>query len=158
MVRSLIYQLYVASQAAREPIESRFADGMDSPSLLDLLQSLWNMLSGCKRNVYLIVDALDECDLLREELLGWVAGFDRSRPQNTRLLVTSRVEADINSTIGPAGIMGDRVALQSSSINEDIRNYIRERIQKDGGFRRWRQRPDVQKDIESHLMEKSDGM
>jgi hypothetical protein len=52
----------------------------------------------------------------------------------------------------------DIVPIQSSLISNDILAYIRTRVSEDEGLKRWRNRPDVQNEIKTQLMEKANGM
>ena len=47
--------------------------------------------------------------------------------------------------------------IQSSTIADDIRAYIRARVGEDT-LKRWQNRPDIQQEIKARLMEKADGV
>jgi len=52
----------------------------------------------------------------------------------------------------------DVVPIQSSLITDDIRAYVHTRVRGDEDLKRWRNRPVIQDEIETRLMEKADGM
>lgn len=114
------------------------------------------------KEVWLVVDALDECRTRRgpwtEGLLSWIREVLNSEQRNVHLLITSRPEQDIKSKIMEFARIGDVVHIQSSLITNDIRAYIRTRVRDDNGLKRWRSQPEVQNEIETRLVEKADGM
>jgi hypothetical protein len=114
------------------------------------------------KEAWLVLDALDECSTRRgpstEGLLSWIREVLNSEQRNVHLLVTSRPEQDIKSGIMDFAYIDDIVPIQSSLISDDIRAYVRTRVREDKGFKRWRQRPDIQEEIETRVMKKADGM
>jgi ankyrin repeat protein len=98
--------------------------------ILDLLE-----LSG---DAYIIVDALDECvpQGLRSRVikfLGWLSCADRG---NTRILVTSRREPDIEEAIKALTMTKHTVPLHVEEINRDIKKHLENHLQMDT-FKRW---------------------
>ena len=164
MVRSLISQLYYKYLDTSQELESLFSscdDGHRQPTSGSLYKVLLYMIEQVKE-VWLVLDALDECGTRRgpptEGLLSWIREVLSSEQRNVHLLVTSRPEHDIEF-----GIMGfahndDIVPIRSSLISDDIRAYVRTRIREDSSLKRWRSHPEVRNEIETRLMEKADGM
>ncbi len=107
--------------------------------------------------VFIILDALDECkerrELLQEieQITGWKTG-------KLYLLATSRHENDIEESLGVLLEEEGRICIQSALVDDDIREYIHERIHTDPGLKRWRNHPHVQQEIEASLMGKAAGM
>jgi hypothetical protein len=105
--------------------------------------------------VFLLIDALDECNE-RDELLstlnliaGWRLGM--------HILVTSRRESDIVETLSQIG--PNNVSIQSTLVNNDIRAYVQERLNNDPKLRRhWKKNELIRDEIETTLMEKAGGM
>ena len=164
MVRSLISQLYYKYLGASQELDSLFSsceDGRRQPTSGLLCKVLLHMIEQVKE-VWLVLDALDECSTRRgpstEGLLSWIREILNSEQRNVHLLVTSRPEQDIKSRISEFASNGDMLRIQSDLISEDIRAYVRARIREDEGLKRWRNRPDVQDEIETRLVEKVDGM
>jgi mRNA degradation ribonuclease J1/J2 len=112
------------------------------------------------KEVWIVLDALDECRTRKgsptEGLLSWIRDLS-SKQRNVHLLVTSRPEHDIQSTISEFAHNDDKVPIQGDLITEDIRAYVRTKVRQDG-LKRWQSQPEVQDEIESRLMEKADGM
>lgn len=73
------------------------------------------------------------------------------------ILVTSREEKDIEESLSKFMNNKDRIRVQSALIEEDIRAYVRSRIRNGHELKKW-QKPEVQNEIETVLMEKANGM
>jgi hypothetical protein len=74
------------------------------------------------------------------------------------ILATSRREKDIEESLDPLVNDQKKVCIQSVLVNDDIRAYIRKRLQNDQRLKRWRNKPEVLQEIEMKLMGKADGM
>jgi hypothetical protein len=106
---------------------------------------------------FIILDALDECndrmELLTniEEMVGW-------NEEKLHMLATSRRERDIEERL--EHILGEeeRICIQSVLVNADIRAYVHDRLQTDRSLKRWHKIPEVQKEIETELANKANGM
>lgn len=158
-LRSLIHQLYTLNKVSRQGLDAMFSthnDGRKSLSTESMLNVFLNMILA-SQEVYIILDALDECDS-RVDLLRWLKGFMQTLPDHGHMLVTSRYEADITSALESDNAVSKVIALHSGRIYEDIRAYVHYSIREDDRFKRWRDRVDVQKEIEKCLTEKADGM
>jgi len=114
------------------------------------------------KEVWLVLDALDECStrkgLSTEGILSWIREVLNSEQRNVHVLVTSRLERDIESGLMKFAYNDDVVPIQSSLITDDIRAYVHTRVRGDEDLKRWRNRPVIQDEIETRLMEKADGM
>jgi hypothetical protein len=164
MIRSLINQLYYKREDARKQLDSLFSsheNGSRQPTTGSLCTSFLHMISQIGE-VWIILDALDECHTRKrtqtEGLLPWIKDIVSSKLTNVSLLVTSRREQDIESAISEWAHDKDLIPIQSDLVTDDIRAYVRTRVREDGGLKRWRSRPDIQEEIETELMEKTDGM
>lgn len=51
-----------------------------------------------------------------------------------------------------------KICIQSVLVKDDIRAYVKYRLQTDRGLKRWRKEFDVQQEIENMLVDKADGM
>ena len=111
--------------------------------------------------VWIVLDALDECQMQKgyqaEGILSWIGNLQSSR-MGLHLLVTSRPEQVIKSTIEKWACNEDIIPIQSSLVNGDICAYIHARVREYPGLHRWKSRPEVQSEIEAALIEKADGM
>lgn len=163
VVLSLIFQLYSKCKDTQGLLES-FISACEvtqkTPTPAKLCEVFFQMIAQTKE-VYIILDALDECVTRKgpEGLLSWIQRLLRWKEKNVHLLVTSRPEHDIvlelrNLTQGDENM----VNLKSDLINNDIRSYIHNRVREDNGLTRWKSRPDVLDEVEMRLMEKANGM
>jgi hypothetical protein len=164
MIRALISQLYYKRIETSQQLDTLFSscgDGRRQPTCRLLCEAFLHMIEQVKE-VWLVLDALDECRTRKgpstEGLLSWIREVLNSERGNVHLLVTSRPEQDIESEIMEFAHIDDVVPIQSSLITNDIRAYVRTRVREDNGLKRWRSQPEVQNEIETRLMEKTDGM
>jgi hypothetical protein len=114
------------------------------------------------KEVWVVVDALDECSTRKgrptEGLLLWIRDLLNVGQRNSHLLVTSRPEQDIKSGLSGLAYDEDIVPIQSDLISDDIRRYIHTRVREGDDLKRWRDRPDIQDEIETRLIQKANGM
>lgn len=156
MIKSLIIQLLRLGHALPSAMEKLMMSGTTTsqPSiyvLLDYLQQMTQTAKGC----YIILDALDECRD-RSELLSTVTqmiGWEKAH-----ILFTSREDADIKDALERSVERDATIPFRSENVDEDIRFYLRRKLLRDPGFRRWRTKPAVLRDIETKLTDKSRGM
>ena len=106
---------------------------------------------------YIILDALDEC-MDRQELLNSIEEIQGWEISQLHLLLISRRLKDIEDILVSITDLHDRVSIQSSLVDEDIRLYIQEMLENDRRLKRWRHKPLVQEEIKATLMGKADGM
>jgi hypothetical protein len=164
MARSLAYQLYTQDKNFQQLLDSLLKacdDGYRKPTAEQLLGPIMDASLAADRNVYLILDALDECTVPRQELLAWIEKVAECTSQKIHLLVTSRKEPDIDSILGRTDLMDQCIALQTGVIDDDIRAYVIHRLRTDDGFKRWEHREDtedIRQMIQSSLMRISGGM
>ncbi|KAK5188816.1 hypothetical protein LTR92_011178 [Exophiala xenobiotica] len=77
---------------------------------------------------YVILDALDECTD-REELLPFIREVTASKLQDLHIMATSRWEKDIEDELSP--VADHNINIQSAIVDEDIPDYIRDRLATD---------------------------
>jgi hypothetical protein len=159
MLRSLVCQL--SRQAADVPASldalfSSHEDGKRQPSLDALLQVARQTMQQLPQ-VYVMLDALDECaqraDLmvLLEAMAGW-------QLPNVHLIVTSRQERDIESSLEGFLDPQNSICLQSEIVDKDIQQYVRQRLSDDKGLSKWGKDVALRHEIESAMMQGSKGM
>lgn len=157
MIRSLILQLSADTATLPRPLGLLYTScvkGQRQPTTEALLEILRELVED-HQSVFLLIDALDECNE-RDELLstlnliaGWRLGM--------HILVTSRRESDIVETLSQIG--PNNVSIQSTLVNNDIRAYVQERLNNDPKLRRhWKKNELIRDEIETTLMEKAGGM
>lgn len=157
MLRSLITQLYRQRKETRFHLDKlwrSFGEGSKQPTVESLEKAFRGMIDDTK-DVKLVLDALDESQT-RDDLLEWLQAVFQST--NVRLIVTSRREGDIEAAFTAVAQPEDVVPIQRSDVNKDIGAYVCHKVRNDPKLKRWRSFPDVQKEIESALMQKADGM
>jgi hypothetical protein len=164
MVRSLINQLYYTSKDTQKPVDDLYSvceSGQSQPDLQSLCKVFSKMVEQ-SQEINIVLDALDEYTTRsgssREILFKWIRACLGSKKGNLHLLVTSRPEEDIRRGLRDPLRLGSVVDLLHDAISHDIYHYISARVEASVELERWRSRPDVQIEIEFHLMAKAAGM
>jgi hypothetical protein len=164
MLRSLIVQLCGRRPDTPKPLLDlrRFRDVNHQPDLKSLETTLRACVQDFK-NVYLIIDALDECpvaDNERERLLNVLGCAVRSGLPNLHVLCTSRPESDIEAKFGPlfSRTAAKILDLQKrrKEVSQDILTYIGQKIEESSKFRSWPL--NIKEEVKSVLMQKANGM
>ncbi|KAH6646793.1 hypothetical protein BKA67DRAFT_611497, partial [Truncatella angustata] len=161
VIRSLIIQMYYRNKDAQKHLNSLYStcrDGKDQPSFDSLQKAFTNMIHEL-REVWIVLDALDECTP-RIELLSWMQDLAQNyQPlSNVHILITSRPEQDIKSAIERHADNEQMIAIRDDLLEADIRNYVQARVREHEGLKRWQGRSDIQDRIEASLLDKADGM
>ncbi|KAF2250795.1 hypothetical protein BU26DRAFT_517582 [Trematosphaeria pertusa] len=159
MLRSLIWQLSRQSGKIPTSLNDLFSScesGQQQPSA-DALQEVLRLMIPELPQAYVVLDALDECAQRAElmETLEIIAGW---RLQNLHLLVTSRRERAIESTLEEIVDDQRRICLQSALVDKDIQRYIRQRLATDKTLQKWTKDDGVRQEIESVLRDGANGM
>lgn len=161
-LRSLICQIYYQNDNAKKHIDSLYSSpylrGKEQPRF-ESLQKIFTEMIDSLEEVWIVLDALDECTP-RDELLAWLRSVNQniSIKINMHLLVTSRPEQDIESAIKYYASKEQIIAIQNDLLKADIRNYVQARVREHKGLSRWRGHKEIQDNIEASLLEKADGM
>jgi hypothetical protein len=159
MVRSLISQLSeqcIKMPLALEALYSSSDKGNREPSFDALMNVLQQMLQEFPQS-YLILDALDECGD-RAELLSILKQMAGWQLKEMRVLVTSRQEGDIKSSLEDIVNRECIICLQHQVVDKDIQTYVHQRLSDDKGLKKWQQDAEIRREIETTLMEGSHGM
>jgi hypothetical protein len=163
LLSSVLFQLCNQSDSYY-PVLSTFysahLDGAQSPSDDALVQCLRDLLNlPGQAPVYLIIDALDECDNKsalsspRMMILTHLEDLIKSQFPSLRICITSRSEADIQPILGP-------LSCYSVSLHEkkgqkvDMQNYIKAFV--DTKMKTWK--PEDKQLVVEVLTERADGM
>jgi hypothetical protein len=165
VIRALISQLYHKRKDTQKLLDSLFSsydNGRSQPTCESLCKVFLQMVNQAQE-IYIVLDALDECRTrkgpLSEGLLAWIQSLLDLEQRSVHLLVTSRPEHDIELVLRSlAQSEEDIVPIQSELIDDDIRSYVHTRVRQGNGLKRWQSRLDVLHEIETQLMEKSNGM
>jgi hypothetical protein len=159
MLRSLLRQLLQRSVTIPKDVDALFSscdNGQRQPSVHDLL-GVTQQAAQVFTQVYIVIDALDECTQ-RSELMGMLESVVRWKPNNLHLLITSRKERDIESSLGIYLKEEDTVCLQSDIVDKDIQRYIQQRLSSDEDLAKWEKDVDIRQEIEAALMGGARGM
>jgi hypothetical protein len=159
MLRSLVCQLLQSSVMTQRGLDALFSsceNGYRQPSLHALLEVTQQMMQEFT-HVYIVLDALDECTQRLEltELLKTMAGWQL---QNLHLLMTSRKERDIESSLEDYVDKEDTICLQSDIVDKDIQRYVQQRLSDDKSLVKWEKDAAIRQEIEDALMGGACGM
>lgn len=159
IVRSLICQL--SHQCVRIPtsLDTLFSsceNGHRQPSLHALLEVLQQMMQEFP-HVYIVFDALDECSE-RAELTDILETMTAWQLQNSHILLTSRIERDIESSLETFIRQQNIVCLQSELMDRDIQKYVQQRLSEDKQLNKWGKDLVLRQEIEAALMKGAHGM
>ncbi|PNP78935.1 hypothetical protein FNYG_07800 [Fusarium nygamai] len=159
---SLMSQLYYSCQASRHPITSLYSQcgrGRSEPNTEQLKSTLREMLS-LAGEVFIVIDALDEYrnrSIQRHELFAWIESFG-IEPVNTHLLVTSRPEHDIKTSLETWANPESIISLETDIVGRDISEYVRDVVTNSTSFRRWHGHTSTLDAIVDALTTKADGV
>lgn len=156
MLRSLLKQLFDRGKRTSDVLPEIYGDGNQQPSSDQLLSSVGN-ISREFRDVFIALDALDECEEL-EAVFDVLEEMERWTDSNVHLVFTSRETKDIKEFVDGLEMKKSMIRLSAAVVKQDIRMYIRDRLRTDRNLKRWRSHPKVQEEIEESLVNKSDGM
>ena len=150
-LRSIIQQLIErsADTASLQALLKAYA--MGTPPIQEFLDVLKSILCRHER-VYIVVDALDECTD-QEELFDLLKSIRDWKLECLSILVTSRDEPDIRECVLPTP--KQEIRLQNSAIDNDVRLFIAETLQKDKRLQDW---SDIFSEIEEALTNGAHGM
>lgn len=159
MLRSLVNQLYQGQLDTRGALDQSWeshGEGNQQIPRTSLEDVLLAMLSKVN-DVSIVLDALDE-STARSDLLSWLRGILEAKSFSCRILVTARREEDIESALRRWTRPEDSMSIRKSDTEGDIREYVKHTVRNSEELDRWRERPDVQNEIEMELVRKADGM
>ncbi|KAF5591594.1 ankyrin repeat [Fusarium subglutinans] len=160
ILRSLINQLYRSRQESRSPIDalySKCGDGSSQATVGQLRYAFRDMLSS-PGDIYIVIDALDEYrnrSTQRDELLSWIESLCNGEFK-THLLVTSRPEHDVKTSIETWADPYSIICLETENISRDISDYIRQVVTNSTSLRRWHEHTAIQDEIINSLTAKAD--
>lgn len=133
-------------------------DRPDTQTLEEMLVTSTSSFS----NVYVVIDALDECPLLndqRENLLKSLGRILENASNNLHIFLTSRKEQDIDKKLRPFLFPPSRIEIDllahQETLNRDIRHYIDQKLAT-GDFDSWPE--SVKEEVKQSLVEKADCM
>ena len=135
----------------------RCNDGNQTPTLKDLLAALKGSLEEFE-DVYMIVDAVDECpkdNNEREDLLRTLKSIHGWANSNLHLLTTSRRETDIESALAPLLCL-PAIPIGSAQVDADIKVYVKSELETLSKEKRWPS--DLAIEVEETILRGATGM
>ncbi|OSS53663.1 hypothetical protein B5807_01251 [Epicoccum nigrum] len=159
MLRLLLSQLLQRSFMIPKGVDALFSssdNGQRQPPLHALLEVTPQVMQQFT-HAYIVLDALDECTQRQElmDMLETVAGWQLD---NMHLLMTSRKERDLESSLESYVEEGDTVCLQRDVVDRDIQRYVQQRLSDDKKLAKWNKDAAVRQEIEDALMQGARGM
>jgi len=157
MVRSLIAQFLEAGPS--NELKSLYSDcckGKQRPNDESLMKILRLQIASFK-SAWIVIDALDECQDVMQ-LLSLIEEIQSWQTSQLHIILTSRWLKDIEDQLESLTDPEHRMKLSSASLNKDTSTYVDERLQNDPKLKKWRDYPNVQREIHSRLLKKADGM
>ena len=102
------------------------------------LKTLLSLLVRDLEDVFIVIDALDECPkgYERGELLQLIRDIKSWSLPNLHLLSTSRQEPDIEDELTPL-LTSAAIPIQGSEVESDIKLYIASELATDSKLRKW---------------------
>jgi len=134
IVRSMIRQLCGAEleiPMVVKALHRKCSDKNYTPTLEELISTLYSIIETLNKDVFIIVDALDEFpefqgSLRRSELLKLLSQLVARNFKNLHMLMTSRDELDIREALG--NLASQIISLQTSVVDPDIRALVSSRL------------------------------
>ena len=155
LLGSLLFQLSTQSAAAHDALLNLYRKCQKmqvEPDKIDLY-SLLDQIMDVAESAYVVIDALDECTE-RDELLGITAKLIRRPKNNLFMLMTSRLEQDIEQSL--ESLVTHQIAIDRGVVDRDIRLLIQDQMTHNPRFRKWNS--SHKQRIEDALMKKANGM
>ncbi|EMD65035.1 hypothetical protein COCSADRAFT_317254 [Bipolaris sorokiniana ND90Pr] len=131
-------------------------NGHRRPSLHALLELIPQVIQQFT-HVYVVLDALDECTQ-RQELMHMLEIVVRWQLDNLHLLMTSRKERDIESSLESYIKEEDTICLQKDVVDSDIQRYVQQRLSDDKNLAKWNKDAAIRQEIEAALIHGARGM
>lgn len=159
IVRSFLCQLSQQCTKIPESLDHLYSlceSGQQQPSIDALVDALQSMMQDFPQS-YIMLDALDECTQRadRMQMLETIVGW---KVPSLHLLVTSRRERGIESSLDDLIDGQNRICLQSAVVDKDIQRYVQQRLSDDKRLRKWEKDPSMMGLIETTLVNGANGM
>ncbi|KAE8823749.1 hypothetical protein PTNB73_10123 [Pyrenophora teres f. teres] len=159
MLRSLLYQLLQSSVMIPKGVDALFSsceNGKRQPSLHTLLEVTRQAMEEFT-HVYVILDALDECTQ-RSELMDMLETVAEWQLDNLHLLMTSRKEWDIETSLERYVGEEDAISLQREVVDQDIQRYVQQRLRGKTSLAKWTKDAAISQEVEDALIRGAHGM
>lgn len=158
MIRALVLQLsnqLGGDNTTLTNLHENYRHG--TPPDQALLDCLEKLVRAFQRDVYILIDALDEspqgCKEQRQTVLQVLNDIRAWEEPKLHLLVTSREEVDIRNEL--LAIPGETVTMKNDGIDKDIAAFVAQHLRGNPRFRKWHAHLDR---IEKVLSERANGV
>lgn len=164
MLCSLIKQICARRPITPDPVQSlsQYQVKGHRPDRKTLEDALVATIRGFS-DVYIVLDALDECPQTnneRENLLQCIERIRDHDPENLHLLCTSRRVSDIEDVLGPMGRSPSASIIDlwtcKQAVDRDIAFHIDQRLSMDTHSKKWGK--EIHSEVNAALIAKADGM
>jgi hypothetical protein len=155
LIRSLIRQFsatYGGVPTVLTKLYHSCHDGGSQPSVESLQATLLLILEAFD-DVYIVLDALDEC-AERKDVLKWIKQMTSWRKNKLHLSATSRPEEDIAKHLRL--LDPDHVYIKQDLVGRDVERYINSILYDEDSFEQWGDEINV--DIKNTLLKSAEGM
>jgi hypothetical protein len=155
LIRSLIRQFsthYGGVPAALAKLYHSCHNGGAQPSV-DSLQATLLLILEAFDDVYIVLDALDEC-AEKKDILKWVKETTSWRKSKLHLLATSRVEEDIAKHLRL--LDPNHVYIKQDLVGRDIERYINSILYDEDSFEQWDD--ETKTNVKNTVLESAGGM
>jgi hypothetical protein len=155
LIRSLIRQFSATYGGVPSVLTKLYhsCHGGGSPPSVESLHATLLLILEAFDDVYIVLDALDEC-AESEELLKWIKNMTSWRKGKLHLLGTSRPVEDIAKYL--RSLNPKHVCMMENLITYDIEKYIDSILHQDNAFKHWDS--EVKATIKNKLLENVGGM
>ena len=155
LIRSLIRQFstaYGGVPAVLTKLYHSCHDGGAQPSVESLQATLLLILEAFN-DVYIVLDALDEC-AERKDVLKWIKQTTCWRRSKLHLMATSRPEEDIAKHLRL--LDPDHVYIKQDLVSRDVERYIDSTIDGEDSFEQWGD--EIKANIKNTVLKSAGGM
>ncbi|KAI9838432.1 MAG: hypothetical protein M1837_002487 [Sclerophora amabilis] len=153
MLRSILAEFIREGASCSEALQKIYAQKL-KPTVETLIQELIGIVQTDRDSSFsVILDALDECSE-RMKLLDALSEVAEQEMPNLHLLMTSRIERDIEDALRP--LVTHKIPIIDDKVDCDVRCYVRTRLTREPKLTRWSS--DVKDDIEAALVSGAKGM
>jgi hypothetical protein len=155
LIRSLIRQFSATYGGVPNVLTKLFHschDGGSQPSV-DSLQATLLLILEAFDDVYIVLDALDEC-AERNDVLKWVKQTTSWRKSKLHLLATSRLEEDIADHLRL--LDPNHIHIKQDLVCRDVKRYVDYILDGHVAFDRWNN--EIKANIKSKLLDSAGGM
>lgn len=155
LLRSIVLQLACQCPALPTSVGNlEWEFKRSSPTFsVEYLTSIFRELFSSFRDVYVVVDALDECEQT-DEALRWIQDVVQNKDGKLHLAVSSRQDQRFRNALEPYAM--STINLNESTFVMDIQLYIRARLSADPRMQKWP--PNVRDDVERSLLANAGGL